>query len=269
MKTPPASGWLKLGCGSLVRIRTTWLAVMFEYASDASHEPGGASEKAFGIDEIAATTSGRWQFKGNAGVHDLDAASVLAGVAGDSYECRHDRQHGNRNLVACLLPGALDLDHPRLFKKQVVPARGTLKLLQRAALADSDDHFDSLIFGLFDETSKLSRGAGTLLDSNVRMQRVKRFIERHAFDHLGLSDIAAEVGISPFTCVRQFRASTGKTPYAYLLELRIERAKRVLQRSNLPIDVVSHMVGFDDPAYFSRYFKRALGLSPTSYRDSF
>ena len=100
----------------------------------------------------------------------------------------------------------------------------------------------------------------------MRMQRVKRFIEFHACEKIGLADVAAEAGLSSFALVRQFRAATGKTPYGYILELRLSLAKTLLANGELPIVTVSSRAGFPDPAYFSRFFKASVGCSPSAYR---
>lgn len=83
-----------------------------------------------------------------------------------------------------------------------------------------------------------------------------------------IADLASELGLSPFTVVRQFRASTGKTPYAYLLELRLERAKQLLAANSTPVQSIARKVGFEDLAHFSAFFKRNTGYSPSSYREA-
>jgi AraC family transcriptional regulator len=98
------------------------------------------------------------------------------------------------------------------------------------------------------------------------MQRAKRFIELHAFDQLRLADLAQELGLSPFTTLRQFRASTGKTPHKYVLELRLERAKQLLKKTGASVESIAKNAGFDDLAYFSRFFKQRTGHSPSSFR---
>ena len=97
--------------------------------------------------------------------------------------------------------------------------------------------------------------------------RVKRFIELHAFEQLAIRDIASEAALSPFTLVRQFRSATGTSPYAYLLELRLARAKELLRTSDVSIRAVAERVGFRDPAYFSRLFANAVGCPPTVFRS--
>ena len=99
------------------------------------------------------------------------------------------------------------------------------------------------------------------------MQRAKRFIELHAFERLRVTDIARELGLSPFSVLRQFRTANGKTPYTYLLELRLERAKALLAGTHTPIRDVGTKVGFAELSHFSRFFKAATGCSPSEFRS--
>jgi transcriptional regulator GlxA family with amidase domain len=71
------------------------------------------------------------------------------------------------------------------------------------------------------------------------------------------------------TFKRRFTAATGLAPIAYVQRLRIEDAKRRLERTDAPADEVSWRVGYEDPAFFRRLFKRTTGLAPGAYRKRF
>jgi transcriptional regulator GlxA family with amidase domain len=71
------------------------------------------------------------------------------------------------------------------------------------------------------------------------------------------------------TFKRRFAAATGLTPLAYVQRLRIEEAKRRLERGDEPVDEVGWRVGYEDPAFFRRLFKRTTGLAPGAYRKRF
>lgn len=71
------------------------------------------------------------------------------------------------------------------------------------------------------------------------------------------------------TFKRRFVAATGLTPIAYVQRLRIEDAKRRLERTDAPVDEISWRVGYEDPAFFRRLFKRTTGLAPSAYRKRF
>jgi transcriptional regulator GlxA family with amidase domain len=71
------------------------------------------------------------------------------------------------------------------------------------------------------------------------------------------------------TFKRRFTNATGLAPIAYIQRLRIEDAKRRLERTVTPIDEISWQVGYEDAAFFRRLFKRTTGLTPGAYRRRF
>jgi len=71
------------------------------------------------------------------------------------------------------------------------------------------------------------------------------------------------------TFKRRFTAATGLAPIAYVQRLRIEDAKRRLERTDASVDEVSWRVGYEDPAFFRRLFKRTTGMAPAAYRKRF
>lgn len=71
------------------------------------------------------------------------------------------------------------------------------------------------------------------------------------------------------TFKRRFAAATGLTPIAYVQRLRIEDAKRRLERTDTSVDEISWRVGYEDAAFFRRLFKRTTGMAPGAYRKRF
>jgi transcriptional regulator GlxA family with amidase domain len=71
------------------------------------------------------------------------------------------------------------------------------------------------------------------------------------------------------TFKRRFTAATGLAPIDYVQRLRIEDAKRRLERTEAPVDEISWRVGYEDPAFFRRLFKRTTGMAPGAYRKRF
>jgi transcriptional regulator GlxA family with amidase domain len=76
-------------------------------------------------------------------------------------------------------------------------------------------------------------------------------------------------GLASRTFKRRFKAATGHTPIAYVQRIRVERAKRLLESSDEPVEEISWAVGYEDPASFRRLFKRLTGLPPGAYRQRF
>jgi transcriptional regulator GlxA family with amidase domain len=71
------------------------------------------------------------------------------------------------------------------------------------------------------------------------------------------------------TFKRRFTRATGVPPIAYVQRLRVEDAKRRLERTDAPVDEVSWRVGYEDASFFRRLFKRVTGMAPGAYRKRF
>jgi transcriptional regulator GlxA family with amidase domain len=76
-------------------------------------------------------------------------------------------------------------------------------------------------------------------------------------------------GLTDRTFKRRFTAATGLSPIAYVQRLRVEDAKRRLERTEAAVDEISWQVGYEEPAFFRRLFRRTTGLAPGAYRRRF
>jgi transcriptional regulator GlxA family with amidase domain len=76
-------------------------------------------------------------------------------------------------------------------------------------------------------------------------------------------------GLAERTFKRRFTKATGFAPIEYVQRLRVEDAKRRLERTDAPVDEIGWRVGYEDSAFFRRLFKRTTGLSPSQYRRKF
>lgn len=68
---------------------------------------------------------------------------------------------------------------------------------------------------------------------------------------------------------RRFKSATGLALIDYLQNLRIEEAKRLLESSDRAVDEISYDIGYEDPSFFRRLFKRRTGVAPLQYRRAF
>jgi AraC family transcriptional regulator len=84
-------------------------------------------------------------------------------------------------------------------------------------------------------------------------------------ESVSLSDISAELGLSQWHFSRQFRRTTGLSPYQFLIRSRIERARSLLE-SGRSIAEVAALIGFCDQSHMHRHFKRIFGVTPASIR---
>lgn len=85
---------------------------------------------------------------------------------------------------------------------------------------------------------------------------------------ISIEEYAKNLHVSTAWFIHVFRMYTGKTPIQYLLSLRTTNAKSLLSQTNYSVAQISAIVGFENPFYFSRAFKKSVGLSPQQYRSS-
>lgn len=90
-----------------------------------------------------------------------------------------------------------------------------------------------------------------------------QFIAKNWSQEIDFEAMAAKMGVGYRHFRRQFQEATGVAPHQYLLNLRLNQAKRLLR--SLPVSEVASRVGFNDPFYFSRLFKRKVGVPPTRW----
>lgn len=81
-----------------------------------------------------------------------------------------------------------------------------------------------------------------------------------------VTELVERSGLPARTFKRRFATATGYSPIAYVQHVRVEEAKRRLERTSEPVDAISYAVGYEDPASFRRLFKRITGVAPGSYR---
>ena len=84
-----------------------------------------------------------------------------------------------------------------------------------------------------------------------------------------VEEMVKRSGLAERTFKRRFTEATGLAPIDYVQRLRIEDAKRRLERTEAPADEISWQVGYEDGAYFRRLFKRTTGMTPGAYRRRF
>jgi len=100
-----------------------------------------------------------------------------------------------------------------------------------------------------------------------RLNRVTEFIDANLENEINLADLAATAELSPFHFSRAFRKSTGKTPHQYVIHRRLEHAKVLLARPDLPIVDVSIRSGFKNQSHFTSLFRKYTKFTPKLWRE--
>jgi len=101
------------------------------------------------------------------------------------------------------------------------------------------------------------------------IQSAQRWLDTHFSVAHPVEEMIKRSRLAERTFKRRFTQATGLTPLAYVQRLRIEDAKRRLERTEEPIDKISWQVGYEDAAFFRRLFKRTTGMAPGAYRKRF
>jgi AraC family transcriptional regulator len=102
--------------------------------------------------------------------------------------------------------------------------------------------------------------------SNRQLLQVLEYIDEHLDREIKLADLAALLGMSQFHFSHLFKRSLGTAPYQYLLQQRVERAKKLLKQTERAIVEIAFMCGFNSHSHLSKQFRQLTGITPTSYR---
>lgn len=92
------------------------------------------------------------------------------------------------------------------------------------------------------------------------------YMRENLIRKISVGEIAHFIGYSASHFISVFHAKTGHSPINYLTQLRIQQACHQLDFSNMKINQIAGMVGYEDAFYFSRSFKKVMGISPNAYR---
>ncbi|GAB2716169.1 response regulator [Paenibacillus thermoaerophilus] len=106
-------------------------------------------------------------------------------------------------------------------------------------------------------------------DPKGTLCKAKHFIEDHYDKDISLEQVADAIKLSPHYLSKMFKESCGMNFIDYLTRIRIDRAKELMMDPEVPFKEVCARVGYRDPNYFSRVFRKATGYPPTDYRLRF
>ncbi|HWT27502.1 MAG TPA: AraC family transcriptional regulator, partial [Mobilitalea sp.] len=133
----------------------------------------------------------------------------------------------------------------------------------------STDNYEQLRKWFNDKVMDACRNITTRKEvlANGVIANAKAFIEENYQKDISLDDASRSVDISPYYFSKLFKEETGENFIEYLTNIRIEKAKKLLQNRDLSIKNICVETGYSDPNYFSRIFKKQVGVTPTEYRE--
>lgn len=115
----------------------------------------------------------------------------------------------------------------------------------------------------YGDTQASDRASSSQLDQAL-IPPVQRYLSDHLARQVSLAELAQVSGLPHLKLLRLFRRTTGLPPHAYLIQLRVNRAKQLLA-AELPLVQVALETGFADQSHLHRHFKRLVGVTPGQY----
>lgn len=110
--------------------------------------------------------------------------------------------------------------------------------------------------------ARVSLKSGRVLD----IEAVQAVMREHLHGSLNLDELAAQFKLSRFHFAKTYRALTGQAPIQDFIQLKMALACRLLDRGDIEVRQVAEQLGYDDPYYFSRLFRKVVGMAPSHYR---
>lgn len=105
--------------------------------------------------------------------------------------------------------------------------------------------------------------------ADSRLEKIRSYINYHYTEPIDLETIAAQIPMNPTAFCRYFKEKSGKTFTAYILDLRVGYACKLLSDKEMDINRICLSSGFNSPTHFNRVFKRKTGMTPSAYRKQF
>jgi AraC-like DNA-binding protein len=169
----------------------------------------------------------------------------------------------------------LEPNRPKLAEVPLeldVDALGVVRQLSRRIASERrerrEGYRSACILALGELVLFLSREAsgGERDNASIRLAEVLGFMERNCKRELKLEELSGMMNMSPRNFQRLFRQYLGTNPFAHLLHIRLQRARRLLEAGKMNISEIAAEAGFSDGAYFTRQFRKVFGLTPSAYR---
>jgi AraC-like DNA-binding protein len=182
-------------------------------------------------------------------------ASHRTGDLESSWKWRRDLKWAG--LEGVRSGAARSTDPLRLLATYIVERRETMR--------HSESFLRSLAEMLVDEIAEALSERASGAGSEV-VRRAQEFVEAHLDRPISVADLARWTDCSASTVRRQFQETLKLPPYEWILNLRIQRAQRLVATTTLRIREVAAQVGFEDAFQFSRIFKQRTGRSPREFR---
>ncbi|HEK4626479.1 AraC family transcriptional regulator [Clostridioides difficile] len=160
-------------------------------------------------------------------------------------------------------------NQPVIFRSELVPLLQELHYIIMEEELDfkKEELFFFLIEQLIEEHTEPNLQSN-LENTNIEIQAVCDYLENNYAEHIILDELSTIAGMNKYSLLRNFTKLKGITPYRYLENIRVNKAKKLLEKSVEPIDAAIQ-TGFVDQSHFTNFFKNFIGLTPKQYQNIF
>ncbi|MDC7244669.1 MAG: AraC family transcriptional regulator [Sphaerochaetaceae bacterium] len=249
--------------------------------SDKSEDPNHVSGIISPVFKLLYVTEGESSFRSFSGEVDITAGTFILIVPGERYS-----YHRNPALKLNEYCISFDGDLPRLWlQNRFLPSenmvyeygisQSLIKLFDSAvSLAQKNEEgfqqmIASILVNIITKFYLKRTYHFDLSRETSLLEAAKMLFEENIFEKFDVEMICRQLKVNYYTLRSYFKDHTGYSPYQYLLNMKIEKAKELLQERNASVKEVAFTLAFDSPYYFSRLFKAKTGISPSRWADPY
>ncbi|AVD35548.1 AraC family ligand binding domain-containing protein [Clostridioides difficile] len=162
-----------------------------------------------------------------------------------------------------------EFNQPVIFRSELVPLLQELHYIIMEEELDfkKEELFFFLIEQLIEEHTEPNLHSN-LENTNIEVQAVCDYLENNYAEHIVLDELSTIAGMNKYSLLRNFTKLKGITPYRYLENIRVNKAKKLLEKGVEPINAAIQ-TGFVDQSHFTNFFKNFIGLTPKQYQNIF
>jgi AraC-like DNA-binding protein len=143
-----------------------------------------------------------------------------------------------------------------------------IALEQDKAAMERKQHLVSDMWRLYELERNVPKEIGlTVVIGDEEIRKAAQFITTNAFGPIDMKRLALSLQLTPVQLTRRFRAAYGMTPSDYTTRLRLDRASKLLLETELSIDKIAQLCGYENGFYLSRIFRNKRGMPPSQYRN--
>ena len=107
----------------------------------------------------------------------------------------------------------------------------------------------------------------TPLDEKMVEKAVKYVVTNIKRPELSVEELSSHLGMSRVHLYKKLKATTGKSPVEFIRLIRLKRGAQMLRESQLNVSEIAYQIGYNNPKYFSKYFKEEFGVLPSVYQN--